>query len=126
MDKTTPSEPSAAHLVQAALADARHLIELETRLAIDDAKRQIVAAKRGSIALGIAGGLGLVGLTLLLTALGLAIALGPEPLLVLGLALLAIAAVVGLTGWKRLPKHPLDSTRKRVEDDIHVIKERLA
>jgi uncharacterized membrane protein YqjE len=124
----TPSpseETSSAALVKEALAEARHLIQLEVELAKEELRRELSATKKAGITLGL-GALALVlGLALLLVALALAIFPGPVPALVIGLVLLASAAFLGLTGVRLIPKHPFGQTRRRIETDIQTVKERV-
>jgi hypothetical protein len=121
-----PSQVSSAELLREAMDEARELIRLEVALAKDEVKREAVATKNAGIAFGIGGGVLLVGVTLLFVALALAIFPGPIPSLVLGLVLVAAAALACVAGMKLLPKRPLAETRRRIESDVERVKERVA
>jgi hypothetical protein len=118
-------DTTATDLVKVAIAEARQLIVLEVALAKDEVKREVMAAKTAGIGLGIGAATLLLGVAMLLVALGLAIFPGPVPALVIGLILMATAALAGLTGFKLLPKKPLAETRKRLEQDFETVKERV-
>jgi len=119
-------DASTAELVREAIDEARELMKLEVSLARDEAKRELVGVKASAILLGTASALGVMGITLLLVALGLFIDLGPLPLVIMGAALVVIAAVAGLVGYKAIPRKPLADTRKRLETDVQMLKERTA
>lgn len=119
-------EPSAARLVQEALQEARTVLQLETRLAVDDVRKQAMGFKKAGISFSVAAVAGLLGLTLLLVALALAISLSPVPALVIGLVLLIVAGVAGFAGWRKMPRKPLDATQDRIKTDVRIVKESLA
>ena len=119
-----PEVPSS-ELVREAIDDARQLIRLEVELAKDEVRREVVATKTAGIALAAGGAVMILGVSLLLVALALAIFPGPIPSLVLGLILIASALLAGVVGVRLLPKKPLAETRRRLETDIEVVKERV-
>jgi hypothetical protein len=121
-----PPPPSSTELVKEAMDEARELIRLEVALARDEVKREAAATKNAGIAFGIGGAVLLVGVALLFVALALAIFPGPIPSLVLGLVLVTAAALAGVVGKKLLPKRPLGETRRRIEQDVERLKERVA
>ena len=116
---------SSVELIREAMDEARQLIILEVALAKDEVKREAVATKSAAIALVVGAAVLLVGASLLLVALALAIFPGPIPSLVLGLLLIAAAAIAGVAGVKLLPKKPLGETRRRLETDFENVKERI-
>ena len=67
----------------------------------------------------------MIGVTMLFVALALAIQLSALPALLIGVALLVIAGVAVLLGYKRIPLNPLPRTRARVEEDVRILKEHL-
>src|SRR5262245_90086 len=107
------AQASSAELVRDAMDEAKQLIRLEVALARDEVKREAVATKNAGIAFGVGGAAMLVGITLLFVALALAIFPGPIPSLVIGLLLVASAALACVAGVKLLPKKPLAETRRR-------------
>ena len=119
-------EASSAELVREAMDEAKELIRLEVALAKDEVKREAVATKNAGIAFGVGGAVLLVGITMLFVALALAVFPGPIPSLVIGLVLVAFAAVAGGAGVKLLPRKPLAETRRRIEADVERVKERVA
>jgi hypothetical protein len=125
VEQVPPPHTSSVALIREAMDEARQLIVLEVALAKDEVKREALATKSAGIALAVGAAALLVGLSLLLVALALAIFPGPIPSLVLGLVLIAAAAIAGVAGVKLLPKKPLGETRRRLETDIEDVKERI-
>lgn len=126
MDTGTHPEPSAAQLIQEALQEARTVLQLEARLAVDDVRKQVTDLKQAGVSLGIAAVAAILGLALLLVALALAIDLSAVPALIIGLVLLAVAGVAGWLGYRKVPRKPLEHTQDRIKTDVRIVKERLA
>jgi hypothetical protein len=126
MDTGRHPEPSAAHLIQEALQEARTVLQLEARLSVDDVRRQVLDVKHAGISLGIAAVAAVLGVALLLVALALAVSLSPGPALAIGLALVVVAGATGYLGYRKLPRHPLETTQDRIKTDVRIVKERLA
>jgi hypothetical protein len=104
---------------------ARKEIELAKAEIRADLQSQLGTVK----AFGVAAVAALLGVNLLLVAgvlaLGLKIAAWLAALIVGG-ALLVIAAIVGYVGWKRMVTNPLALTRQTLKEDVQWMKERLA
>jgi hypothetical protein len=66
------------------------------------------------------------GLTLILVAIAVAFAKAWLVALVLGLILAALAGVIGLGGWRGLPRRLLGETRERIGADFKELRERIA
>jgi uncharacterized membrane protein YqjE len=126
MNHVTPDERPASELVKEALEEARELIRLEVSLARNEVRNELGDAKGASILFGVAMVTAIVGLSLLLVAVALAIELSPTPALIIGLLCVAAASVCGTLGYKALPKKPMFRTRKRLEGEIKQLKERIA
>jgi VIT1/CCC1 family predicted Fe2+/Mn2+ transporter len=110
-------------LVRTAIDDTRTLVRAEVALARDEIRREIREAKASGIALGSAAVLAIVALALLLTALALVIHLGALSVFIVGLVLLATAAIAGWVGYRALPRQPMDETRHRVARDVTALTE---
>jgi O-antigen/teichoic acid export membrane protein len=100
---------------------------------IDLAKAEIRADLQAQVgtakAFGIAAIAALLGMNLLLVALVLALATsldGWVAALIVGGVVLAIGAVMGYVGWRRMVTNPLALTRQTLKEDIRWVKERLA
>lgn len=117
---------STADLVKEAIDEARELMKLEVSLARDEVKKEVSGLKTAAVLLGSAAGIALVGLALVLVAAGLFIYPGPVAVLVIGAVLLVAAGVAGLVGYKAVPRTPLADTRRRLETDVKMLKERTA
>ncbi|WP_438006306.1 phage holin family protein [Sorangium sp. So ce321] len=118
-------ESSTTDLVKEAIVEARQLIEVEVALARDEINQEISQAKTSGVALGAAAAAALLGVALVLVAIALAISPGPLPALLMGLGLVVLAVVVGVVGYGRVPKRPLERTRGRLGSDVRLVRERV-
>lgn len=116
---------STVDLFKEAILDTRELVQTEVALAKNEIREELRRSMRAGIALGVAAAAGLVGLTMVLVAIALAIDLGPLPALIFGLGFLVIAAIAVVLGYNRIPKQPLPRTRTRLETDVRILKEHL-
>lgn len=105
------------------MAETRELIQLEVRLAKAEAKAEIGRALGAVIAGGVAVALLLLGLSVLLMALVLALGDGAMGALVIGLVLLGLAGAAAVYAYVSLPKSFLRQTRGRLKDDLNRLKE---
>jgi len=119
-------EASATQLVREALDETRQLVKLELELAKDEVRQELAEAKKSAIMFGVAAVAALIAAAMLFVALALAIFPGPVPALIIGVVLIATAAILGIVGFKKAPKKPLEKTRRRLETDAQVIKEGMA
>ena len=118
------SEIPTTELVRDAINQAKELTKLEIALAKDEMIREVTGLKNGAIMLGIAAGLAIVGLTLVIVTAALLlgnlyIALG------IGVAIVLAAVVCASIGWGRLPKKPMGLTAERLQADVRDLKERM-
>ena len=120
------SELSIADLVREAIGEAESLLRTEIELAKNEVRREIKEAKSASILVGIAGVVAILGLGLLLVALVGMITPKPLGLLVGGIVLLAVAGTSALAGYKLFPKKPLFETKRELERDVTMLKEKLS
>ena len=129
MNPTSPDprpEASTTALLKEAVDEAKQLVQLEVALAKDEVREEVKQAKGAAIAFGASAGLAILGVALLLVALALAIFPGAVPALVIGLVLLTVAGISGFVGYRALPKAPLGRTKRRLETDVNILKERVA
>jgi hypothetical protein len=125
-DGLPPSEePPAAELIREALEETRDLVRIEIALAREEIGGQLAKAKVGAIALGAAAALALLASTMALVAMAAAFACVWIAALVIAGILLIAAGVIGLFGWRAMPKRPLAETRGRLESDLEQLKERI-
>jgi protein-S-isoprenylcysteine O-methyltransferase Ste14 len=124
--RASPSNVPANELVKEAIAEARHLIQLEIALAKEEAKRDASGVKLAAIALGLAVLASVLGLSLILVAVSLAIFPGPLPAVALGLILMGMAALAAVWAVMRKPKRFLMETRRRLDVDLEKVKERVS
>ena len=117
---------SLGELVASATRDLSQLVHKEVELAKVEIKKDIAAAGKGA---GLFGGAGLTGLfALLFLSAALAYGIGSLigfgwGLLVVGLVYLVAAAVLALTGKKKISQvGPPERTIETVKEDIAVVK----
>lgn len=119
-------EASTADLVKDVLTEARELVKLEVDLAKNEVKKEVKELERSAIAFAV----GLVAALLFLTmlAVALVVALGGTSLAAIGVGIVfaTVAGVAAWIGWGKLPKKPLDQTRRRLQTDIQQLKEHVA
>src|SRR5918998_374961 len=128
----TVSDESVAELVKRAASQTAELVRKEIQLGQVELKDKGRRAGKGVGLLGAAGVIAFYGGGALVAAavLGLAEAVDPWlSALIIGLVLLAIAAVVGLLGKKTtteaLPPKP-EQTMASVHDDVEHLKEQTS
>ena len=116
-----PEQEPLGGLIDDALHHARDLIRAEIALATEELKTELGAAKRASIALGLA--VLFVNAALLLAAIALLLALGASAAAAAaigaGLLVLAAAALVVGLSLLRIPRLP--RTRSRIARDARVL-----
>lgn len=118
---------STAELVKHAMDEAKLLVKAEILVAKRELKEEVAVAKRSGMMLGAAMVLALCGLSALFVALGIALPGAPGwGVLIVGVAQLIVAGILGFVGVKKLPKKPLNHTIDRVKTDIAVTREQFA
>jgi hypothetical protein len=128
------SRESARHLSNRALigeitAKASLLVRKEIDLAKAELRADLQAQLATAKAFAIAAVAALLGLSVLLVAVVLALAIllpGWAAALIVGGLVLAIAAILGYIGWRRLVTNPMAVTRQTLKEDLRWVKERLA
>lgn len=117
---------STAELVRHALTEAKLLVKAEVLHAKKELREEIKAARTSGILLGAGFVLALSGVAALFVAVGLALPLSPWlGVLLVGVAILLIAAGLAWAGVKKLPKKPLPHTQERLKTDFGMARETL-
>jgi hypothetical protein len=111
-------------LLRDAIDETRQLVRIEVALAKDEARKEIQALKAAGIAFGIALLAAVLALTTIVSTV--VVLVGWVVGAIIAGVSLVLAVVLGLTGYRLLPKNPLVETRKRLEDDLHGLKEHVA
>lgn len=119
-------EASTTDLVREAVDEARELVRLEVALAKDEVRRELDDAKKAAVMGAVAAVAALLAVAMLCVALALAIFPGPIPALVIGGIFVVGAAVFGYVAFRKVPKKPLEDTRRRLEGDARTFKEGLS
>jgi uncharacterized membrane protein YqjE len=106
---------------------ARKEVELAKAELKADVRKEIKMAS----GLGVAGLCGIFTMQLLLVAIVLALMEGDvmpgwAAALLVAAVVLAIGTAVGLWGWARRVKKPLDATRRSLQEDVRWAKEQIA
>lgn len=118
--------PSTPELVKQVLADARELIALEARLAVQEARTEMLQIKQAAIVMAVAVVLGLLSIGTLLLAVVLALGGTPLDALIVAAALLVCAGIGAAYAYAVVPKRPLQKTRERLRLDANELKEHIA
>jgi Flp pilus assembly protein TadB len=117
---------STAELIRHALTEAKLLVKAEVLHAKKELREEIKAARTSGILLGAGSVLALCGLAVLFVVIGLALPLSPWlGVLLVGVAILLIAAGLAWAGVKKLPKKPLPHTQERLKADFERARETL-
>lgn len=126
MDEAQVRNLSTVQLVKHALTEAKLLARAEVLHAKHELKEELVAARTAGILLGACLALALSGLAVLFVAVALVLPVAaPIAVLLVGAGLLVVAGVLGMTGFKRLPKKPLARTQERLKRDFRLTREGL-
>lgn len=115
-----------ADLVKETFAEAKELVKLEVELAKNEIKEEVKQLEHSAIAFGVSLVAALIFLSMLAVAIVLALGGTPLAAIGVGVAFAVIAGVTGYVGYAKLPKKPLDKTRRRLASDVHHLKEHVA
>lgn len=105
------------------------LAQTEMELARAELASNVRSGRRTVVALAVAAVSAIIGISLLLVAAVLALALvmpGWLAALIVAGVVLASGAVTGYTGWTHRPRSPLALTRKSLKEDWEWLKEQVA
>jgi hypothetical protein len=110
---------------------ASELARKEIELARAEVRKDLRSELRMASGLGVAGLCGIFTIQLMLVAVVLAlmeaeVLPGWASALVVAAVVLAIGTGVGLWGWARRVKSPLDTTRRSLQENVRWAKERIA
>jgi hypothetical protein len=119
------NEPTG-QLIRETFDEVVSLAKLEVALAREDITREIAGARASAMALGLAGGVAIAGVSLLLVAFALTFERASLVALAIGAVLVLAAVAMGVYGWRRLPVPPMNQTKERVQSDLKQIRERVA
>lgn len=121
-----PTAVSTPELVKQVLGDARELMSLEVRLAVQEAQSEVLQLKQAAIVAGISAALTLLGVGTLLLAIVLALGGTPLDALIVSAVLLLGAGIGAFYAYSVVPKTPLAKTRQRLKNDVTHLKEHVA
>ena len=117
---------STPHLVRQALEEAKLLVKAEVLHAKAELREEVRAARTSGILLGAGGVLGLCALAVFFVLVGIALPVTEVGgLAIVGGLCLAVAAVLGLLGYRELPRKPLPRTQERLRQGALVTREQL-
>jgi hypothetical protein len=119
-----PEHPAITDLVREAFDEARELTKIEVALAKEEAKRELWSVVASATLFAVAGSFALVGITMLLVSIGLAIGSWIITLAI-GIGCVVIAGALVPFGISRMPKKPMPETQRRLGVDVHDLKERI-
>lgn len=130
-----PADPLRRMRTKDLVTELARKASLLARKELELAKTELKADVRSEIemasGLGVAGLCAILTLQLLLTAVVLAlmeagVLPGWAAALVVAAVVLAIGTGVGLWGWARRVRKPLDASRRSLKEDVRWAKERMA
>jgi uncharacterized membrane protein YqjE len=128
-DQTQPlAARSTGELVAELTKHSTELVKKQVELAQAELRADMKQEIKALMGVGLAGACAFATFIMLLVAVVLAIAedlAGWQAALIVAAVVLALGAVVGLIGWAKRVKKPLDATQKALKDDAHWAKERL-
>jgi putative superfamily III holin-X len=118
-------------LVTEVARKAGQLARKEVELARVELRADLRSEIRMASGLGVAGLCAILGVQLLLTALVLGLMEagllpGWAAALIVAAVVFGVGAGVGLWGWGRRVRRPLDTTRRSLQEDVRWAKERMA
>lgn len=119
-------EAATADLVKETIAEAKELVKLEVELAKNEMKEEVKQLEHSAIGFGIGAVFALVFLSMIAVAIVLALGGTALAAIGVGIAFLILGAIAAYLGYAALPKKPLDKTRRRLESDVHQLKEHIA
>jgi hypothetical protein len=107
------------------------LARKEVELAKAELKADVRAEIKAASGLGVAGLCAILTIQLLLVAVVLALMEGGvmpgwAAALLVGAVVLAVGTAVGLWGWAKRVRKPLDTTRRSLQEDVRWAKEQIA
>lgn len=118
---------TTASLLQRAVSEIKLLAKAEVLHARQELKDEFNNVRVASILLGVCLGISLCGLSVLFVALALALPISaPIAALIVGGALVLLAVLCGLMGFKRLPKKPMQETQRRLKDNLSMTRKQFA
>lgn len=126
-DTTKEQGARLGDLAREAISDVEELVRIEIALAKQELSYDTRKMKDAAIAFAVAASLGLLGLSMLLVALLIAVRGGFEGALAIGLILLGLAVVAGVVGYRLIPSKPgPDRTAANIPKQTKLLKERIA
>ncbi len=120
---------TTGELVSQAIDRTQALLREEIALAKAETRQQIQATVKMGAGLGVAAACAWLAVLSFVTAAIAAISTGLPvwaSALIIGGALLLIAAVAGAVGWARRPRKPLERTLRTTKEDITWAKDRIS
>lgn len=113
-------------LLKRAVSDLRELVTVEVELAKGEVVSQAKEAVAAFALIGSAAVLFILSLTMVLFAVILARGATPGRALAAAVMLVAGSVALGLLGYKKLPKKPLERTEKRIKRDVREVGENVS
>jgi uncharacterized membrane protein YqjE len=112
-------------LMRQVLDETKELVRIETRLARDEIRADLIQLKSVAVFGGIALLLALLTLSTMVVALVLALGGSALVALLAAVVLLLGTSIAGGVAYQKLPKPPLARTRERLKTDVMQLKEHI-
>ncbi len=123
LDQRSPSSMPTPELVRQAVEEARDLLQLEVRLAREEAREDFARYRRLGYEMGTALVVLNAAISTLILAAVLAAGAAPTLALAIGGALLLVSAALGFHVYRALPGFPLQRTLSRWKSEVQELKE---
>jgi uncharacterized membrane protein YqjE len=118
-------EVPTTELMRQVLEETKELVQLETRLAREELRGDLVQLQSAAILGGAALLCAVLTLATLLVAVILALGASGAVALIVAAVLLLAASVLAALAYQRVPKPPLARTRERLKSDVSQLKEHI-
>lgn len=123
LGQRSPSSTSTPELVRQAVEEARELLQLEVRLAREEAREDFARYRRLGYEIATALVVLNAGVSTLILAAVLAAGAAPTLALAIGAALLLVSASLAFHVYRALPGFPLQRTLSRWKTEVQELKE---
>lgn len=121
-----PERASVLELVKGLATETTELARLESELAQQEAMSEVAGVARSAVSMALV--IALIGAALSLAAFAAVLAFDAQPrtaLIVAG-GFLGLTLIAALIGYASIPKDPLARTRKRLGDELKMLRERAS
>jgi hypothetical protein len=125
-ERTSLEELPTVELISRGMEEAKKLVRAEVAIARTEAEKDLRAACRAAIALGVAIAALIAALAVFALALVLFLGGSPFAAVAIGAGFTVLGGLAGALGYAAFPKKPLEATRTRLVSHVYQLKEHVA